>query len=138
MPTIQPAVAPFWKVGRDTRRAYNVKIVLDSTTTRGSEQRRRVSRGARAGGRQNVVKYMPCARLLRAFSAVDVTVVLGHHDKYPNESAFVAALKRRNPRIEVVINSSIQVRLFGRPLIVAYDHMHGIYQEGNAHLDVNS
>ena len=31
-----------------------------------------------------------------------------------------------------------QVRLFGRPVIIAYDYMHGSYQEGNAYLDVNS
>ncbi len=31
-----------------------------------------------------------------------------------------------------------QVRLFGRPLIVAYDYMHGLYRQGAAYLDVTS
>lgn len=156
---------------------------------------------------------------LERSEAPPVLSILGNHDKYPNEAAVVAALKRRNPRIEVLINSSIQVhphgvplrvagvdyplaadgrhmlprdeqdaamrrfadlafaqstpgeplvvlshhpeffpistargamltlsnhthggqvRLFGRPVIVAYDYMHGIYHEGNAYLDVNS
>ncbi|WP_372380926.1 metallophosphoesterase [Xanthomonas sp. NCPPB 1754] len=156
---------------------------------------------------------------LERSEALPVLSILGNHDKYPNEAAVVAALKRRNPRIEVLINSSMQVhprgvplrvagvdyplaadgrhmlprdeqdaamhrfadlafakvmpgeplvvlshhpeffpiatargamltlsshthggqvRLFGRPVIVAYDYMHGIYQEGSGYLDVSS
>jgi len=161
----------------------------------------------------------PTLDALERSEALPVLSILGNHDKYPNEAAVVAALKRRNPRIQVLINSSIlvhprgiplrvagvdyplaadgrhmlprdeqdaamlrfadlafaqaapgellvvlshhpeffpiasargamltlsshthggQVRLFGRPLIAAYDYMHGIYREGNAYLDVNS
>ena len=161
----------------------------------------------------------PTLDALERSEALPVLSILGNHDKYPNEAAVVAALKRRNPRIEVLINSSIQihprgvplrvagvdyplaadgrhmlprdeqdaamhrfaelafaqstpgeslvvlshhpeffpiaarqgamltlsshthggqVRLFGRPVIVAYDYMHGIYREGDAYLDVNS
>lgn len=161
----------------------------------------------------------PTLDALERSEALPVLSILGNHDKYPNEAAVVAALKRRNPRIEVLINSSIlvhprgvplrvagvdyplaadgrhmlprdeqdaamlrfadlafaqtmpgeplvvlshhpeffpiaakhgamltlashthggQVRLFGRPVIVAYDYMHGIYRAGNAYIDVNS
>ena len=161
----------------------------------------------------------PTLDALERSEALPVLSILGNHDKYPNEAAVVAALKRRNPRIEVLINSSIQVhprgvalrvadvdyplaadgrhmlprdeqdaamlrfadlafaqatlgeplvvlshhpeffpiavkhgavltlsshthggqvRLFGRPVITAYDYTHGIYQQGNAYLDVNS
>jgi predicted MPP superfamily phosphohydrolase len=161
----------------------------------------------------------PTLEALERSEALPVLSILGNHDKYPNEAAIVAALKRRNPRIEVLINNSIlihprgvplrvagvdyplaadgrhmlprdeqdaamrrfaqlafaqaepgeplvvlshhpeffsiaarhgamltlsshthggQVRLFGRPVIVAYDYMHGIYCEGEAYLDVNS
>ncbi|HDS1530763.1 TPA: metallophosphoesterase [Stenotrophomonas maltophilia] len=161
----------------------------------------------------------PTLDALERSEALPVLSILGNHDKYPNEAAVVAALKRRNPRIEVLINNSIlihlrgvplrvagvdyplaadgrhmlprdeqdaamrrfaqlafaqstpgeslvvlshhpeffpiaagqgamltlsshthggQVRLFGRPVIVAYDYMHGIYREGDAYLDVNS
>ncbi len=31
-----------------------------------------------------------------------------------------------------------QVKLFGRPVIVAYDHMHGLYKRGDAYLDVSA
>ncbi|WP_345538429.1 metallophosphoesterase [Variovorax defluvii] len=161
----------------------------------------------------------PTLDALERSQALPVLSILGNHDKYPNEAAIVAALKLRNPRIEVLINSSIQihprgvplrvagvdyplaadgrhmlprdeqdaamlrfadlafaqmapgeplvvlshhpeffpiasargailtlsshthggqVRLFGRPVIAAYDYMHGIYREGNAYLDVSS
>lgn len=161
----------------------------------------------------------PTLDALERSEALPVLSILGNHDKYPNEATVVAALKRRNPRIEVLINNSIlihphgvplrvagvdyplaadgrhmlprdeqdaamrrfaqlafaqstpgeslvvlshhpeffpiaarhgamltlsshthggQVRLLGRPVIVAYDYMHGIYREGDAYLDVNS
>lgn len=156
---------------------------------------------------------------LERSQALPVLSILGNHDKYPNEAAVVAALKRRDPRIEILINSSTlvhprgvplrvagvdyalaedgrhmlprdeqdaamrrfaelafaqatpgeslvalshhpeffpiaaahgamltlsshthggQIRLFGRPVIVAYDYMHGIYREADAYLDVNA
>lgn len=162
----------------------------------------------------------PTLDALQHSAALPLLSILGNHDKYLDEAALVAALKRRNPRIEVLINDSIvvyprpgaplrvvgvdyalaadgqhmlprdeqdaamskyaerafaqaepgdtlvalshhpeffpiaaarnavltlsshthggQVRLFGRPLIVAYDYMHGIYRRDNAYLDVTS
>lgn len=167
----------------------------------------------------NLDQLEPTLDALERSRALPVLSILGNHDKYPNEAAVVAALKRRNPRIEVLINNSIvvqprgvplrvagvdyplaadgrhmlprdeqdaamrrfadlafaqvrpgdtlvalshhpeffpiaaargavltlsshthggQVRLFGRPVIVAYDYMHGIYRKGQAYLDVTS
>ncbi|MCS3514390.1 MULTISPECIES: metallophosphoesterase [Pseudomonas] len=161
----------------------------------------------------------PTLDALERSDALPVLSILGNHDKYPNEAAVVAALRARDPRIQVLINNSVvvhprgvplriagvdyplasdgrhmlprdeqdaamrrfadlafaeaspgdtlialshhpeffpiaasrgavltlsshthggQVRLFGRPVIVAYDYMHGIYRDGAASLDVTS
>jgi predicted MPP superfamily phosphohydrolase len=161
----------------------------------------------------------PTLDALERSNALPVLSILGNHDKYPNEAAVVAALRRRNPRIQVLINNSIvvhprgvpmrvvgvdyplaadgrhmlpraeqdaamrgfaelafaqasvgetiialshhpeffpiaaahgamltlashthggQVKIFGRPLIAAYEYMHGIYQKDEAYLDVTS
>ncbi|MCP5472373.1 MAG: NADPH-dependent F420 reductase [Steroidobacteraceae bacterium] len=63
------------QVGRELRSAYRDKIVLDATNPWGAS-RSDVYREAREFGvAQTVAKYMPGARLARAFSAVDATVV---------------------------------------------------------------
>ena len=161
----------------------------------------------------------PTLDALERSHALPVLSILGNHDKYPNEAAVVAALRARNPRVQVLINNSVvvhprgvplrvagvdyplasdgrhmlprdeqdaamrgfadlafaeaspgdtlialshhpeffpiaaargavltlsshthggQVRLFGQPVIAAYDYMHGIYRDGAAFLDVSS
>ncbi|WP_223527470.1 NADPH-dependent F420 reductase [Pseudomonas sp. GL-R-19] len=63
------------QVGRDLHRAYQGKIVLDSTNPWGASESD-VYREARENGvTQTVAKYLPDARLVRAFSCVDATVV---------------------------------------------------------------
>lgn len=161
----------------------------------------------------------PTLDALELSKATPVLSILGNHDKYPNETAVVSALRSRGTRIQVLINSSViveprgipiriagvdyplatdgrhmiprdeqdammasfakkafaeavpgetlitlahhpeffpfaaangssltlsahthggQVKLFGRPLIVAYDYMHGIYHQDGKFLDVTS
>lgn len=161
----------------------------------------------------------PALDALERSKALPVMSILGNHDKHPNEAAVVAALKNRDPRIQVIINSSVvvhprgialriagsdyplatdgrhmipreeqdammrsfadkafaevtsgdtvialshhpeffpfavakgailtlashthggQVAIFGRPLIAAYDYMHGVYQQQDSFLDVTS
>ncbi|ALR06551.1 NADPH-dependent F420 reductase [Xylella fastidiosa] len=63
------------QVGRDLRSAYNGKIVLDSTNPWGANSADVYREARELGVAQTVVKYMPGARLVRAFSAVDATVV---------------------------------------------------------------
>lgn len=63
------------QVGRDLRSAYNGKIVLDSTNPWGANSADVYREAPELGVAQTVVKYMPGARLVRAFSAVDATVV---------------------------------------------------------------
>ncbi|MFT3849561.1 MAG: NADPH-dependent F420 reductase [Propionivibrio sp.] len=63
------------QVGRDLRSAYNRKIVLDSTNPWGANSADVYREARELGVAQTVVKYMPGARLVRAFSAVDATVV---------------------------------------------------------------
>lgn len=63
------------QVGRDLRSAYNGKIVLDSTNPWGASSADVYREARELGVAQTVVKYMPGARLVRAFSAVDATVV---------------------------------------------------------------
>jgi len=62
------------QVGRDLRSAYRGKIVLDSTNPWGSNSADVYREARELGVAQTVVKYMPGARLVRAFSAVDATV----------------------------------------------------------------
>lgn len=63
------------QIGRDLQRSYQRKIVLDSTNPWGASDSD-VYREARENGvAQTVAKYMPGARLVRAFSSVDATVV---------------------------------------------------------------
>jgi len=61
----------------------------------------------------------PTLDALERSEALPVLSILGNHDKYPNEAAVVAALRRRNPRIQVLINNSIQIHPRGVPLRVA-------------------
>ncbi|MFJ4048978.1 MULTISPECIES: NADPH-dependent F420 reductase [Pseudomonas] len=63
------------QVGRDLRGAYNGKIVLDSTNPWGANSADVYREARELGIAQTVVKYIPGARLVRAFSAVDATVV---------------------------------------------------------------
>ncbi|WP_069866807.1 NADPH-dependent F420 reductase [Pseudomonas citronellolis] len=63
------------QVGRDLRSAYRGKIVLDSTNPWGVNSADVYREARELGVAQTVVKYMPGARLVRAFSAVDATVV---------------------------------------------------------------
>ena len=63
------------QVGRDLRSAYRGKIVLDSTNPWGANSADVYREARELGVAQTVVKYMPGARLVRAFSAVDATVV---------------------------------------------------------------
>ncbi|ALR02219.1 NADPH-dependent F420 reductase [Xylella fastidiosa] len=63
------------QVGRDLRSAYRSKIVLDSTNPWGASSADVYREARELGVAQTVVKYMPGARLVRAFSAVDATVV---------------------------------------------------------------
>jgi len=62
------------QVGRDLRSTYRGKIVLDSTNPWGSNSADVYREARELGVAQTVVKYMPGARLVRAFSAVDATV----------------------------------------------------------------
>lgn len=63
------------QVGRDLRSAYHGKIVLDSTNPWGANSADVYREARELGVAQTVVKYMPGARLVRAFSAVDAAVV---------------------------------------------------------------
>lgn len=63
------------QVGRDLRSAYQGKIVLDSTNPWGTNSADIYREARELGVAQTVVKYMPGARLVRAFSSVDATVV---------------------------------------------------------------
>lgn len=63
------------QVGHDLRSAYRGKIVLDSTNPWGANSADVYREARELGAAQTVVKYMPGARLVRAFSAVDATVV---------------------------------------------------------------
>lgn len=63
------------QVGRDLRSAYRGKIVLDSTNPWGANSADVYREARELGVAQTVTKYMPDARLVRAFSAVDATVV---------------------------------------------------------------
>ncbi|MBV6848775.1 NADPH-dependent F420 reductase [Xanthomonas euvesicatoria] len=63
------------QVGRDLRNAYRGKIVLDATNPWGANSSDVYREARESGVAQTVVKYMPGARLVRAFSAVDATVV---------------------------------------------------------------
>ncbi|MFT3760957.1 NADPH-dependent F420 reductase [Thauera sp.] len=63
------------QVGRDLHSAYRGKIVLDSTNPWGANSADVYREARELGVAQTVVKYMPSARLVRAFSAVDATVV---------------------------------------------------------------
>lgn len=63
------------QVGRDLRNAYRGKIVLDATNPWGANSSDVYREAREAGVAQTVVKYMPGARLVRAFSAVDATAV---------------------------------------------------------------
>jgi len=63
------------QVGRDLRSAYRGKIVLDSTNPWGANSADVYREARELGVAQTVAKYMPGARLVRAFSAVDATVV---------------------------------------------------------------
>lgn len=161
----------------------------------------------------------PTLDALERSQALPILSILGNHDKYPDEEAVVAALRRRNPRIQLLVNEGLtvsprgtplrvvgvdyamaphgghmlpraeqdaamrgfaeqafagsppgetivalshhpeffpiaarngaaltlashthggQVSFFGRPLIVAYDYMQGLYREGSAYLDVSA
>ncbi|RSC25221.1 NADP oxidoreductase [Pseudomonas putida] len=63
------------QVGRDLRNAYRGKIVLDATNPWGANSSDVYREAREEGVAQTVVKYMPGARLVRAFSAVDATAV---------------------------------------------------------------
>ncbi|SEI88695.1 hypothetical protein SAMN04244579_02340 [Azotobacter beijerinckii] len=64
------------QVGRDLRSAYSGKVVLDATNPPLSGGSSPLILEARANGvAQTVAKYMPGARLVRAFSCVDANVV---------------------------------------------------------------
>jgi predicted dinucleotide-binding enzyme len=63
------------QVGRDLRSAYTGKIVLDSTNPWGPNNAEVYREARELGVAQTVAKYMPGARLVRAFSAVDANVV---------------------------------------------------------------
>lgn len=64
------------QVGRDLRSAYSGKVVLDATNPPLSGGSSPLILEARANGvAQTVAKYMPGARLVRAFSCVDASVV---------------------------------------------------------------
>ena len=64
------------QVGRDLRSAYSGKVVLDATNPPLSGGSSPLIIEARANGvAQTVAKYMPGARLVRAFSCVDANVV---------------------------------------------------------------
>ena len=63
------------QVGRDLRSAYSGKIMLDSTNPWGANSADVYREARELGVAQTVVKYMPGARLVRAFSAVDASVV---------------------------------------------------------------
>ena len=63
------------QVGRDLCSAYNGKIVLNSTNPWGANGADVCREARELGVAQTVVKYMPGARLVRALSAVDATVV---------------------------------------------------------------
>ena len=63
------------QVGRDLHSAYRGKIVLDSTNPWGTSSSDVYREAHNLGVAQTVAKYMTGARLVRAFSAVDATVV---------------------------------------------------------------
>lgn len=63
------------QVGRDLHRFYQGKIVLDSTNPWGASSSAIYGEARENGVGQTVAKYMPDARLVRAFSCVDATVV---------------------------------------------------------------
>lgn len=63
------------QVGHDLRSAYRGKIVLDATNPWGASKADVYREARELGVAQTVVKYMPEARLVRAFSAVDARVV---------------------------------------------------------------
>ncbi|GAB3396267.1 NADPH-dependent F420 reductase [Azotobacter armeniacus] len=64
------------QVGRDLRSSYSGKVVLDATNPPLSGGSSPLILEARANGvAQTVAKYMPGARLVRAFSCVDANVV---------------------------------------------------------------
>ncbi|WP_372380925.1 NADPH-dependent F420 reductase [Xanthomonas sp. NCPPB 1754] len=63
------------QIGRDLRSAYSGKIVLDATNAWGANSSAVYREARELGTAQTVAKYMPGSRLVRAFSAVDATVV---------------------------------------------------------------
>lgn len=63
------------QVGRDLRSAYSGKVVLDSTNAWGTNSSAVYREARELGTAQTVAKYMAGARLVRAFSCVDATVV---------------------------------------------------------------
>ncbi|WP_049620631.1 NADPH-dependent F420 reductase [Frateuria defendens] len=64
------------QIGHDLQRSYNGKVVLDATNPPLSGGSSPLVLQARANGvAQTVAKYMPGARLVRAFSCVDANVV---------------------------------------------------------------
>ena len=63
------------QIGRELRNAYRGKIVLDATNPWGESESEIYQEAQKYGVAQTVAKYMPDARLVRAFSSVDATVV---------------------------------------------------------------
>ncbi len=63
------------QIGRDLRRWYQGKIVLDATNPWGASDSDVYREARENGAAQTVAKYMPGARLVRAFSSVDASVV---------------------------------------------------------------
>lgn len=63
------------QVGRELKQSYQGKIVLDATNPWGQSDSLVYREAQEIGVAQTVEKYFPGARLVRAFSAVDATVV---------------------------------------------------------------
>lgn len=62
-------------IGRELQQLYSGKIVLDSTNPWGASSDPIYEEARNYGVAQTVAKYMPGARIVRAFSCVDATVL---------------------------------------------------------------
>lgn len=63
----------------------------------------------------------------------ETIIALSHHPDFFNTAAARGAVLTLASHTH-----GGQVRVFGRPLIAAYDYMHGPYRRGDAHLDVSA
>lgn len=73
------------------------------------------------------------ARAFAGAAAGETIVALSHHPEFFRVAAARGAVLTLSSHTH-----GGQVRLGGRPLIVAYDYMHGAYRRGDAHLDVSA